>query len=394
MSEIGVTMKKHISLCIAATAAFASPAFSGGYVVPIVQAPIQPVVETVRPSFSWTGVYVGGYLGHAKMNVKATGPVQKDPLIVEHEAITKEIPAEVIEHPAVTEERVVREIEHPAVTEKVPAVTVAHPEVRGPVQTGWEDVQTGTQTVQIREDVYRDENGVKQRDESHPTGWRHVPVYEDVPVIEHRPVYEDRVLQDAWVETVSPEHEVVVKAAWTEKVTQTVVVEPARTEIVKPAQTVVVKDAWTEVVQDNFAEQLTDSFTSEANSFGLFAGYRQQWRNNIVGGIEANYGRNNANSFSFADTGAFELGKDIYGVEVQMGYAIKRALPYVAVGYANVLDHGALSLSAGLDYAINDRLVIGAKYTHYDIGDLDGIDSPRNFKADGDVVSLRAAIKF
>lgn len=387
-------MNKRISLCFAATAIFASPAFSGGYVVPIVQAPISPTVEVARPAFSWTGPYVGAYLGHAKMNVKASGPVRKDPVVIEHEAITKEIPAEVIEYPAVTEQKVVQEVEHPAVIEKIPAVTVEHPEVRGQVETGWEDVQTGTKTVQIREDVYRDENGEKQRDESHPTGWRHVPVYEEVAVIERRPVYEERVIQEAWVETVSPEREVVVKDAWTEKVTQTVVVQQPRTEIVKPARTVVVKEAWTEVVQQAWTEQLTESFTQEANTFGLFAGYRHQWRNNIVGGIEANYGRNNANTFSFSDVGTLEMGKELYGVELQMGYAIRRALPYVAVGYANVLDHGAMSLSAGLDYAINDRLVVGAKYTHYDIGDLGGIDSPRHFEADGDVVSLRAAIKF
>lgn len=201
----------------------------------------QPVVEVARPAFSWTGPYVGAYIGNTKLDLKSTGEIHHDAITVEHDAITEEIPAEVIEHPEVTEDRVVeviehpevteekvvKEIDHPAIVEKIPAVTKEHPEVKEKVTVGWEEVQIGTETVKVREDVYRDENGEKQRDENHHTGWRHVPVYEEVPVYENRPIYEERVVQDAWVEVISPEKEVVIKDAWTETVTETVVVQEA-----------------------------------------------------------------------------------------------------------------------------------------------------------------------
>ncbi|WP_287885675.1 MULTISPECIES: outer membrane protein [Paracoccus] len=416
-------MSNRIALILAATTFLASPAFSGGYVAPVIQPQISPVVEVARPAFSWTGPYVGAYIGNTKLDLKSTGEIHHDAITVEHDEITEEIPAEVIEHPEVTEDRVVeviehpevteekvvKEIDHPAIVEKIPAVTKEHPEVKEKVTVGWEEVQIGTETVKVREDVYRDENGEKQRDENHHTGWRHVPVYEEVPVYENRPIYEERVVQDAWVEVISPEKEVVIKDAWTEtvtetvvvqeawveEVTETVVVQEARTEIVKPARTVVVQEAWTEVVREAWTEQLTDSFSEDGNSYGLFAGYRRQWQNNFVGGIEIHYGRNGSNQFNLAELGGtVQFGKDTYGAELQAGYAIKRALPYIAVGYANILDQDAMTVSLGLDYAVTDRLIVGAKYTHYDIGDISGIDSIHRFEGDGNMVSLRAAIKF
>lgn len=416
-------MSKRVALGFAVTTFLASPAFSGGYVAPVIQPQINTFVEVANPAFSWTGPYLGAYIGHTKIDMRSTGEIRHEAITVEHEAVTEEIPAEVIEHPEiteervvdviehpeVTEERVVQEIVHPAVLEKVPAVTKEHPEIKETVKIGSEEVQIGTETVLIREDVYRDENGEKQRDENHQTGWRHVPVYEEVPVIENRDIYEERVVQNAWVEVISPEKEVVVKDAWTEtitetvvvqeasveEITETVVIQQARTEVLKPARTVVVKEAWTEVVREAWTEQLTDSFSQDGNSYGLFAGYRYQWKNNFVGGVEVHYGRNNANEFNLAELESpAKFGKDTYGAELQAGYAIKRALPYIAVGYANVLDQSATTVSLGLDYAVTDRVIIGAKYTRYDIGEISGINSIYRYEADGNMVSLRAAIKF
>ena len=386
-------MNKRIPLGLAAATLLASSALAGGYVAPVIQPQVSPIVDADRPSFNWTGPYAGLFIGSTKFDLKATGEIHHDAITIEHEEVTEERVVEIIEHDEITEERVVGIIEHGPVVEKIPAVTREHPEVRETVQTGSETVQVGTETVKVREDVYRDENGEKHRDENHPTGWRHVPIYEEVPLYEERPIYEERVVREAWTEIVEPEREVIVEEAWTETVTETVVIEEAWVEEV--VERVVVEEAWTEVVREAWTEQLTENFSEDGNAYGLFAGYRHQWQNNFVGGIEAFYGRNSANEFSISGIeGPVKFGKDIYGAELQAGYAINRALPYAAVGYANVLDEGALTLSLGLDYAVTDRVIVGAKYTHFDIGDIKSIDSLRKFEADGNMVSLRAGLKF
>gem|GEM_PF-5400100 len=58
----------------------------------------------------------------------------------------------------------------------------------------------------------------------------------------------------------------------------------------------------------------------------------------------------------------------------------------------DVLDQSASTVSLGLDYAVTDRVIIGAKYTRY--GEISGMDSIYRYEADGNMVSLRAAIKF
>ena len=368
-------MNKRIPLGLAAATLLASSALAGGYVAPVIQPQVAPIVETERPSFNWSGPYAGLFIGSTKFDMKATGEIH-------HGAITKE-------HDAITEERVVEIIEHGPVVEKIPAVTREHPEERETVQTGYETVQIGTEEVKIGEEKYwgkegidefrRDDGLAPMRDPDHPTGWRHVSIYDERPLYEERPIYEERVVREAWTEIVEPEQEVIVEEAWTETVTETVVIE----------------EAWTEVVSEAWTEQLTENFSKDGNAYGLFAGYRHQWQNNFVGGIEAFYGRNSANEFSISGIeGPMKFGKDIYGAELQAGYAINRALPYAAVGYANVLDEGALTLSLGLDYAVTDRVIVGAKYTHFDIGDIKSIDNLRKFEADGNLVSLRAGLKF
>ena len=130
-------------------------------------------------------------------------------------------------------------------------------------------------------------------------------------------------------------------------------------------------------------EVLDDSDTT----YGIFAGYRHQFGNRVVAGAEASYTRTGK---LFEDSRAIET----WAVEGQLGYAVGRALPYAAAGYAQVAGEDALSVSLGLDYAITDRVIIGAKYTRYDVGEVKGIDSIKGFEADSDLVSLRAAIKF
>ena len=136
-------------------------------------------------------------------------------------------------------------------------------------------------------------------------------------------------------------------------------------------------------IYETFKAKIDDSDTT----YGVFAGYRHQFGNQIVAGAEASYTRTGK---LFEDSQTVET----WAVEGQLGYAIGRALPYAAAGYANVEGEDALSVSLGLDYAITDRVIIGAKYTRYDVGEVSGIDSIKGFEADSDLVSLRAAIKF
>lgn len=395
----------------------ATPSFSGGYVVPIIPAEVSASAETIQPTYRWSGFYAGAFIGHGSFDLKSTSTIHHDAITQGHDAITEEIPekvtlipevteervVEVIEHPEVVEEKVISEIEHPAIIEKIPAETKTHPEVTEQVKIRSDKVQTGTESVKVGETKFYDENGNLQPDPEHSSGWRHDPVYEEQPVYEWVPVYEERVVKDAWIEIITPEREIVVKDAWTETITETVVIQAAWTEeiaetvvieeartIVEPARTVVVQEAWTEVIREAWSEELTDRLSEDGNIYGLFAGYRHQWRNRFVSGVEAHYGRNSANEFGQGIT----FGKDTYGVELQAGYALYRALPYVAIGYANILDQDTLTASLGLDYALTDRLFIGAKYTHYDIGNIDNVGGGRNFKADGKMFSLRAGISF
>lgn len=412
-------MSKRIAFSFVLATILASPASSGGYAVPVIDQAVSSFVEPSPPSFRWTGAYAGFYLGKERFNLETTSMIEHDALTIEHEAVTEDVPAEVIHHQAVTDERVIEVIEHPEVTKRkvvgeivhppvvdtIPAVTKSHPEVRALVKVGAEEVQVGTEKFLLREDVYRDENGEKQRDESHHTGWRHVPIYEDRPVVELQPVFEERVVKEAWVEVLTPAREVVIHEGWTEtlteivvlqeawieEITETVIVEEARTEVVRPAETVVVREAWTEIVRQAWSEQLTGDFSKAGNAYGIFAGYRHHWHTNFVAGLEAYHGRTSANEFQVGGE-TVSFGKNSYGLELQAGYAINRALPYLAVGYSNVLDHEALTLSLGLDYAVTDRLIIGTKYSRYELGEIRG--SERHFEAKGDLVSLRAAIRF
>lgn len=136
-------------------------------------------------------------------------------------------------------------------------------------------------------------------------------------------------------------------------------------------------------IYETFKTKIDDSDTT----YGVFAGYRHQFGNRVVAGAEASYTRTGK---LFEDSRAIET----WAVEGQLGYAIGRALPYAAAGYAQVEGEDALSVSLGLDYAITDRVIVGAKYTRYDVGEVKGIDSIKGFEADSDLVSIRAAIKF
>ena len=138
-------------------------------------------------------------------------------------------------------------------------------------------------------------------------------------------------------------------------------------------------------------EDVKTAIDDSDTTYGVFAGYRWQFENRFVVGAEASY----TNTGTLFDDSWIENKKlETWTVEGQVGYAIGRALPYAAVGYARIAGEDATSIAVGLDYAITDRVIIGAKYTRYDVGEITGFDNVTGFEADSDLVSLRAAIKF
>lgn len=147
------------------------------------------------------------------------------------------------------------------------------------------------------------------------------------------------------------------------------------------------KVSWSEksgAVYESVKQAIDDS----ATTYGLFAGYRHHYASNLVAGVEGSYTKTGK---LFDGVG---VKAETWGVEAQLGFAMQRALPYVAVGYADVDGESATSYSLGVDYALTDKIMIGAKYTKYDIGEIKGVENFTKFKADSDLVSIRAAYRF
>lgn len=119
---------------------------------------------------------------------------------------------------------------------------------------------------------------------------------------------------------------------------------------------------------------ITEALSNDANSYGLFAGYRYQFGNNVVTGVEARYSKTD-----FADVAA---------VEGQLGYALGRALPYIAAGAAHADGGNGWQAAVGIDYAVTDSLFVGVRYTKQDFDDVSG------WKAESDTVSVRVGIRF
>ena len=140
---------------------------------------------------------------------------------------------------------------------------------------------------------------------------------------------------------------------------------------------------------DGFGESISSKIDDDATTYGVFAGYRHQFNNNAVVGVEANYAK--TENFFEVD------GTEVWGVEAQAGYAFGRVLPYAAVGYGKVWGEEAVSWSVGADYAVTDNVVAGVKYTRTDLGDFDVNDAASaftGFNADVDTVALRVGYKF
>jgi opacity protein-like surface antigen len=121
---------------------------------------------------------------------------------------------------------------------------------------------------------------------------------------------------------------------------------------------------------------------------GLLAGYRYQFPNRFVLGLQLTVPlwaeKGTATSFGFPGTTyEVETNYAILG-NVQLGYAFGRWLPFVqgGVGFANVTsrvfnfvpavleveqDHTLWTVGAGLDYAVTNNFIVGARYTYVDV---------------------------
>lgn len=113
----------------------------------------------------------------------------------------------------------------------------------------------------------------------------------------------------------------------------------------------VVVDEWEEVVG-------TETYRRSHATWGLFTGYRHQFQGGAVLGGELAY--NKAGSL------------DSFEAKTQVGYALGRLLPYAAAGI-DLTDSQAV-YGVGLDYALTNRWLAGAEYTHMDKTKADRIN--------------------
>lgn len=119
----------------------------------------------------------------------------------------------------------------------------------------------------------------------------------------------------------------------------------------------VVTDEWERVVG-------TETVKQSHSTLGIFAGYRWQTASDVVLGGELGYHHYNS-------TDSFEA-------KAQLGYAISRALPYLTAGYD--FDEKSALYGIGFDYALTDRWIAGAEYTHADKTGTDRISARLAFK--------------
>jgi opacity protein-like surface antigen len=109
----------------------------------------------------------------------------------------------------------------------------------------------------------------------------------------------------------------------------------------------------------------TETWTEEEKEtfliYGAQAGYLWDWGSVLVGGEV---------SYSVYDSETFPI-TGVATVKARAGLDMGRVSPYAHVGYSwasGVADEG-MSYGAGLDWALNSRIILGAEYTHYAFAD-------------------------
>lgn len=419
-------------------------------VVPVEVAPIS--YPQAKKPFNWTGPYVGVQLGKTSLKINRKATTEHDAVYRDHDAVTRDItiPAETREVTTTTITKdVTKVIEHAPETESilVPAViveeektiTVPGGKIKVPVYKVHEATYktetitdmtnvgkiTANKSAELPEgyalDLYSGDQGdgyyyVKKSDggeylwgeagdnqrlsKNHAT---HTIVttntvttvdkearvekttkIEDVPggtytykvpVIKEPARIETKTVKEGWTETV------LLERGSTVTETETVVVTPETTE------TITVVPAWRELVSAAYTSTFVQELKDSANTYGAFGGYRYQFKNNVVVGAELNYWKGSDINATF-DNVNYNFDMNTVSIEGQIGYAYKKLLPYVAVGYASTDGDGAWLAAVGADYALTDDWFIGAKYTHYKYDNL------RDWDADANIVSMRVGYKF
>ena len=124
------------------------------------------------------------------------------------------------------------------------------------------------------------------------------------------------------------------------------------TATVDGAPPVIVRE-WTEVTGHETVQTGTETIRSTDSTAGVFAGYRHQFDNRFVGGVEASYARVG--------------GEDSTRLMAQGGYSLGRVLPYLTAGFDFATD--APVYGAGIDVALTRRLLGGLAYTKADDAD-------------------------
>jgi outer membrane immunogenic protein len=148
----------------------------------------------------------------------------------------------------------------------------------------------------------------------------------------------------------------------------------------------------------------------DGGTLGLFAGYNHQFNNNVVLGIDANV------DYNWNDTTMSSVFGDVDGkaewqgsVRGRLGYAVDRALIYVAAGYVGTraeADNATLgsasetfhgyTVGAGVDYALTDRVFGRLDYRFNDFGskDLDFSGTAVDSDLSQHSVKLGVGVKF
>ena len=117
---------------------------------------------------------------------------------------------------------------------------------------------------------------------------------------------------------------------------------------------------------------LKDSAPAEGKGFvyGGFAGYNIEVMGNFVAGLEANYSHL---GIEF-DDGSGVKAVDSFSARVRGGYAADRFFVYGLIGAEHAtatapfapgftFKDTALTLGAGVDFAVTDKIAVGAEYT-------------------------------
>ncbi|MGF9563657.1 outer membrane protein [Neorhizobium sp. JUb45] len=138
----------------------------------------------------------------------------------------------------------------------------------------------------------------------------------------------------------------------------------------------------------------------DGGRFGGFVGYNWQMSNGFVAGLEGDVNYDwNEQSIAGADVKSGFSGS----ARARLGYAMDRALPYIAGGWTAtnakvsgpVSDDDTLSgwtIGAGVDYAFTDNIFGRAEYRYNDYGS--GNLAGANVNFDQHIVNVGIGVKF